>query len=426
MSTSMVDFLQIPTANCTLDDLKMGLQAAVELELSTLPPYLCGMWSIKSGTGNVYNLIRSVVIEEMLHMGLACNMLTAIGGNPTIDKSTMPTYPGGLPGGVIPGLTVSLAGLSKDQIKNIYMEIEYPENGPIDPDDASKLPRENNTIGQFYDHILAAFQALNPTFTGSNQNTDPRLSSGLFAINNLSDVAIAINTIKDQGEGTSTSPEDGEPGDELAHFYTFSEIYHGHKLVQQDGVWQFTGEAIEFPVVYPIPEIPHGGYPDAASDVREALDAFNTKFSTLLSQLQSAWGAGGKADLQQAIGTMFALKGLATAIMAFELPDGSGVYGPEFLAEAVNNMHPSNPAGSGTEASGTAPGFKKDILPLFRPLDISSMKDYGIDLSSYDSVRRKAEDIYQQLSSKEMPCDKPWPESNIELFKSWKDSGMQP
>jgi hypothetical protein len=61
--------------------LKQGLQAAIELELATLPPYLCGLWSIKSQDGPAFNLIESVALEEMLHMGLSCNMLVGIGGH---------------------------------------------------------------------------------------------------------------------------------------------------------------------------------------------------------------------------------------------------------------------------------------------------------------------------------------------------------
>ena len=32
-------------------------------------------------------IIRSVVIEEMLHMALACNLLNAVGGQPEIDRA---------------------------------------------------------------------------------------------------------------------------------------------------------------------------------------------------------------------------------------------------------------------------------------------------------------------------------------------------
>lgn len=48
-----------------------------------------------------YDLIDSVVLEEMLHMGLVCNMLTAIGSTPQIVLGYQQiTYPGPHPGGV--------------------------------------------------------------------------------------------------------------------------------------------------------------------------------------------------------------------------------------------------------------------------------------------------------------------------------------
>jgi hypothetical protein len=40
--------------------------------------------SIKSQERPVFDLIESVALEEMLHMGLVCNMLMAIGGTPQI------------------------------------------------------------------------------------------------------------------------------------------------------------------------------------------------------------------------------------------------------------------------------------------------------------------------------------------------------
>jgi hypothetical protein len=84
MSGKIVALLQVPTNQHDLDWLKQGLQAAIELELATLPPYLCGLCSIKSQERPVFDLIESVALEEMLHMGLVCNMLMAIGGTPQI------------------------------------------------------------------------------------------------------------------------------------------------------------------------------------------------------------------------------------------------------------------------------------------------------------------------------------------------------
>jgi succinate dehydrogenase/fumarate reductase cytochrome b subunit len=71
-------------------------------------------------------------------------------------------------------------------------------------------------------------------------------------------------------------------------------------------------------------------------------------------------------------------------------------------------------------------GFAADIRPLFRDKDIKAMKPMGIDLSSYESVKKHVQDIYARLSAKEMPCDEPWSENNVQRFKEWMQSGMEP
>ena len=71
--------------------------------------------------------------------------------------------------------------------------------------------------------------------------------------------------------------------------------------------------------------------------------------------------------------------------------------------------------------------FAKDIRPLFRDdPDISSMKDYGLDLSSYSQVEAKAQSICATLLDGSMPCDGAWPSDRIGLFKKWMDEGMAP
>ncbi|HEY1066440.1 MAG TPA: ferritin-like domain-containing protein, partial [Pirellulales bacterium] len=152
-----------------LDWLKSALQAAVELEFFTIPPYLTAMWSVEEqlpsragsngsdGSADAHaadtadaadaadaqaadaqaaggevrlsaaHLLRSIVYEEMEHMALACNMLAAIGGTPRINRgSAVPTYPRPMPGGVNPRLVVALGGLTPESVKT-FMEIEQPE-----------------------------------------------------------------------------------------------------------------------------------------------------------------------------------------------------------------------------------------------------------------------------------------------------------
>ncbi len=78
------------------------------------------------------------------------------------------------------------------------------------------------------------------------------------------------------------------------------------------------------------------------------------------------------------------------------------------------------------EAPMRALSFAADIRPLFRSYDVESMKPNGIDLSSYEDVKKHAQDIYARLSAKEMPCDGSWNDSDLEKFKEWIDSGSQP
>lgn len=323
----ILELMRVPADQHDLDWLKESLQAALTLELSTLPVYLCGLWSIVIPSGPAYNLIRSVTIEEMLHMGLVSNMLTAIGSTPQIVQgyNERITYPGPLPGGIRPELTVYLAGLTPDYLKDVYMEIEYPDSEPI----ALALGQIYPTVGAFYTTILEAFQRLSPELelTTTNQLTSP---IGLYIIKTLDDVATAITQIKEQGEGTSTSPLVKDFGGDLAHYYKFAEIYHGSTLIQVKGQWQYTGDPIPFPDVYPMAPVPAGGYPDPRAEVVVDLRNFNEQFAIVLSKLDSAWANGSMQDLGMSVAAMFRLRTLARALMQIPLPDKSGVYGPDF------------------------------------------------------------------------------------------------
>jgi hypothetical protein len=320
--------MRVPSEQHDLLWLQDSLQAAIELELSTLPPYLCALWSIKD-TGDAYKLVQSVVLEEMLHLGLDCNMLTALGCVPILN-SNLPTYPGNLPGGVRPELTVYLAGLSKKYLENVCMQIEYPESGPVA---LTARGETYPTIGAFYDAISEAFQTLQPSLNPTNQLDGATLNGyPLYPVTTLADVQKAIGEIKEQGEGTSQSPDAVDFGGELAHYYKFAQVFYGKYLEQQsDGSWKYTGAPIPFPDVYPMAPIPVGGYVNPPATVAADLLDFNQTFTSMLDSLQSAWAKGSEDDLNAAIGIMFSLKGKAVALMNIPLPDGNGVYGPDFL-----------------------------------------------------------------------------------------------
>ena len=87
---------------------------------------------------------------------------------------------------------------------------------------------------------------------------------------------------------------------------------------------------------------------------------------------------------------------------------------------------PDQPYAPKKEAPMRALSFSADIQPLFRIRDIESMKPFGIDLSSYEDVKKHAHDIYARLSAKEMPCDGPWSDNFMQKLKEWMESGMEP
>ncbi|MGH3854799.1 MAG: ferritin-like domain-containing protein [Pseudonocardiaceae bacterium] len=329
-NTKIVELMSAPVDCRDLSWLRESLQAALELEFSTLPIYLSGMWSIKDQTGEVHDLIDSVVREEMLHLGFVCNMLTAIGGAP---EFVAPTYPGHLPGGVLPDLDVYLAGLSPKTL-DMYMAIEEPEH-PLAP-----AATDHPTIGMFYDAIRELFQTLSPPISPNGQLTatlmvpnpdgsGTKISEPLTVLTSLDDVRTAIATIKDQGEGNATSPDSPEFGGELAHFYRFGEIRYGRKFVKVDGVWGYTGDPVPFPDCYPVAKVPQGGYPGLP-----ASKEFDAAYHQLIAQLQNAWSGGGLNDLHSAIMTMGSLYGPAAQVIKTPLPDGSGNFGPDFIPAA--------------------------------------------------------------------------------------------
>ena len=67
--------------------------------------------------------------------------------------------------------------------------------------------------------------------------------------------------------------------------------------------------------------------------------------------------------------------------------------------------------------------FERDVRPLFRPDDAEAMS-WAFDLASYEDVKENAEAIYERLADGSMPCDEPWPDEHVQLFRAWIDAGM--
>jgi hypothetical protein len=303
-----------------------ALQWAIELEFATIPVYLCGMWSILDTNHPVRGYLQSIVLQEMAHLGLACNILTTLGGTPNISGRT-PQYPGPLPGGVRPEMVVWLAGFSRAMVRGVYMEIEFPEAGPIAHVAARIARHAYPTIGDLYDAILDAMSKLpESAYKNERQLSVPGLGSanGVFPIPSYTDAKRALTTIKDQGEGTTHSPSPDDDPNDRAHYYRFAEIYHGRQLIQKAGQWVFEGNVVALPAAYPMAEVPEGGFGDRTKD-------FNSKYSLVVNALQATWERpDGQPCFKKARLGMGILGQAAVELMKQPIADGSGNYGPDF------------------------------------------------------------------------------------------------
>ncbi|HEV2853455.1 MAG TPA: ferritin-like protein [Thermoanaerobaculia bacterium] len=319
-SMKIIELMQMPTHDMAW--IREAVQAAIELELSTIPPYLCALWSIDESGTEAEELIRRIVQDEMGHMGLMCNLLKGLGEPPKI-VTVAPRYPGPLPGGVRPELIVYLSGLNRDFLHDVLMEIEKPE----EPLALLALDEAFPSIGKFYQALSDALVSEQPTLSTTGQLK--KTSIGVDLLANIDDAVKAIDHIKGQGEGTTTSAIfDGE----LAHYYKFGEIYHGRKLVESPpGTFNFTGAEVPFPKTLPMAKAPAGGWPNRDPDGKGTLKAFNDLYASVLQKLESAWAAGGAADLSKAVGLMLQMADPARELMKVPRETCDGNYGPDFI-----------------------------------------------------------------------------------------------
>jgi hypothetical protein len=66
--------------------------------------------------------------------------------------------------------------------------------------------------------------------------------------------------------------------------------------------------------------------------------------------------------------------------------------------------------------------YATDVKPLFRERDRGAMLSH-FDLWSYADVKQHADAILAQIEAGNMPCDRPWPAEQVELFRDWVAGG---
>jgi len=340
VNTEYNSWVGTQNAITTLKDLKCHLQSAIQVELSTIPPYLCALYSIKEGTNTFAAfIIRSVVVEEMLHMILAANILNAIGGKPEINTSeAVPTYPDFL-FHTNKKVKLELLPFSKNALEG-FLKIEKPAK--------TNEPPENghyHSIGQFYEAIMNGLinvSAKQKIFTGNpDRQVRPEHYYGaggkLIAIENIDDACRAISEIMGQGEGIDGDIFDGSDGafdqsKEVAHYFRFNEILQGryYKAGDTSKTPPMGAELlVDWDEVYKMEPNPkmenYKNYPELYD---LALD-FNKTYMGLLDAINHACN-GFPKDIEKSIPLMYKLKEQAVDLIRVPIKGTGFSAGPSF------------------------------------------------------------------------------------------------
>ncbi|AMO55026.1 hypothetical protein GZ77_00260 [Endozoicomonas montiporae] len=234
-----------------INHLHEHLQEAVNLELWTIPFYMSAMYSIKDKSSPVYQLIRTVLNQEMLHLQSAANIANAYGLSPSFSP---PVYKGK----TIPYLdfsqdppetikpycpyTAEIGGLDEQHI-NAMCLIEIPdyETEPTSLQFCVNA-QEYGSIGAFYEALRIGLEHLKDHIRGGVRQVDffsafyrntPDMKITNSGSDGMNQVNMLINLITNQGEGVSKTYEKIPPAfqntaDDTApeedHFAKFNEI----------------------------------------------------------------------------------------------------------------------------------------------------------------------------------------------------------
>ena len=361
----MTDSLKLIT---TVEELHYYLIQGMMIEHATLPPYLTALYSLKPGSNlEAFHIIRSVAVEEMLHLTLAANVFNAVGGNiegVLTNPDFVPTYPTYLPTGA-DDFDVSVSKFSPETIKtflNIERSKEVPEDTPLVESRAKQELRKRflnilgydetysySTIGLFYTEVIRGLKALDKEYKEQGKNLfigDPRKqitreyyydgAGDIVKVTDLDSAIKALYVIQTQGEGSgSETIYDSEK--ELCHYYRFQELDLGQHYVldkddprNSDKPNEPTGDTfnVDWDAVYPTMENATLGklrqYCEPDSELYIHAVEFQKAYSDFLGQIEYSFN-GHPEELLPAVGGMFRLKELANSLIRNPIPGLDGV-----------------------------------------------------------------------------------------------------
>jgi hypothetical protein len=273
-------------------------QAAVAVEFYTLPFYITAMCSIKEEHCETVQIIRSVILEEMLHVQLAANLCLALDTAPNFKP---PQYGSEIPyicpynpdTGECGFLNASLGPLD-DTTLNTMLDIETPEQTQLRQDLDHTLPKyPYHSIGEMYDALIFGINQV-----GANQfswNTDYQQrhwekQNFCQIIGSYPKAQDAVQAIVNQGEGHIFSnnlapPPWTEKNFPVPPYYRF--VTHSKGLDSHNGNSHF-GRFIQ---------IKNKGLPDIYTGKEQsdhpANKSLQQNFFQLILMIETLWRDGG-------------------------------------------------------------------------------------------------------------------------------------
>lgn len=260
----------------TVKGLREHLQEACRIEMSTIPVYLYALYSLRvtipkdrATTTPAYaqigahDVIRSIAIEEMLHVLLARNLLTAVGGRLTFASATFtPDYPETMLHRV-PRLVLHLRRCDDEQLR-AFMQVETPSDEVKVETPATDT---YHTLAELYESIEDGFEFLDKHHHDElwKNPREAHQVSGRYhpywaqsgggapiSVTDLKTAKEAILTIVRQGEGRRRTdlvgrnplrPVAPDNPPEFCHFEKFGRVLAGWEprwpagLDEKSGLW---------------------------------------------------------------------------------------------------------------------------------------------------------------------------------------------
>jgi hypothetical protein len=338
----------------TVEQLHAYLCAALRLEHSTIPPYLTALYSLHPGINTeAWHILRVVVVEEILHLSLAANVMNAVGGTPGLTgPDFVPVYPVCLPDGETE-FAVDLQAFSAEAVAT-FLRIERPAQAPSP--ELRLVPRRRRgrqllavsptepgmryySIGEFYAEISRGVRHLHAEFAAAGRELftgDPGrqitpehfYSCGggeAIRVTDLGSALDALDLVANQGEGLGGGIYDG--AGELAHYYRFQQLQLGRYYQKGDEPGRPTGPEFEtdWTAVYPVLKNARlHDYPQG-SQLHSAASEFNRTYADFLAFLSRAF-CGQPELLPEAVPRLFRLRNSIARLIRNPVPGRPGVH----------------------------------------------------------------------------------------------------